>query len=287
MEEVAAALASQTVTCWACGGAARPAADLRLYSIYECASCGFGLQPDRRIDVSQLYGTDYFATYQGGRPYARNDPERRLEARARLKFVRRFVRDGRLLEIGAAAGHFVAEASRAGFAAIGVEPNAEMVRFGREQLEADMRVGRAEEAGSLVRDVDVLCAWHVLEHLASPKETLEQLRVVMRTEGLIFLEVPNFASVRAKRDRARWQHLHPIHHVSQYTPDAIRALLRRTGFEPLDVVTVPWAEYLRWPRSLVSYGKQALVVGRSTLRTDPWKHELLRVVAQRKPDRKG
>lgn len=278
--EPTAAVTTRTVSCWACGGASLPAPDLAELSIYECGSCGFGFQPERD-DTAELYGREYFETYQQGRPYEQEEADREFEARVRLRFVRRFVLDGRLLELGAAAGYFVAEASRAGFDAVGLEPNAAMARVGRERLGADVRVGRAEEADdSLLDSVDVVCGWHVLEHLVSPEETLMRLREAMHPRGLIFFEVPNFASVKARRERAAWRYLDPVHHVGQYTPTAIGLLLERTGYEPLEVLTVPWAEYRRWPRSLVSYGKQALVVGRSTFRPNPWKHELLRAVAR-------
>jgi SAM-dependent methyltransferase len=249
-------------------------------SIYECSSCGFGFQPEQPDNVAGLYGNEYFETYEGGRPYQRNEAERRLEARVRLRFVRRFSPDGRLLELGAAAGYFVAEAARAGFDAVGIEPNAAMVQIACERLSADVRRGLAEEAGSLFDNLDVVCGWHILEHLGSPVETLTSLRAAMAPNGLIFFEVPNFASARARRERGNWRYLDPLHHIGQYTPRAIRKLLERTGFEPVEVLTIPWSEYKRWPRSLLSYGKQAIVVGASTFRPDPWKHELLRAVAR-------
>jgi 2-polyprenyl-3-methyl-5-hydroxy-6-metoxy-1,4-benzoquinol methylase len=249
--------------------------------MYECEACGFAFQPERAIDVTRLYGDDYFATYEQGRPYARKERERRLEARARVRFVRRFAHGGRLLELGAAAGYFVAEASRAGFSAVGLEPNEQMVRLGRERLNADLQVGRAEDAGTVYRGVDVICAWHVLEHVVHPRQALQKLSSASAPGGLIFLEVPNFASVRATRDREAWRYLDPAHHVGQYTPEALRSLLVRAGFEPLEITTVPWAEYKRWPRSVLSYARQASVVGRSTFRPDPWKHELLRAVGRR------
>ena len=244
--------------------------------------CGLAFQPERHVDVERLYANDYFTTYQEGKSYADDERQRTLEARVRLRFVRRFTTAGKLLEIGAAAGYFVAEASSLGFDAVGLEPNEEMVRFGRTRLHADVRVGTAEEAHASFRDLDVICAWHVLEHLERPHELLVRLRDSLAAEGLIVVEVPNFASARARKERQQWQYLDPSHHVAQYTPEAVRAILERTGFEPLEVTTIPWAEYKRRLRSLLSYGKQSFVVGPvETFGPHPWKHELLRAVGRR------
>jgi 2-polyprenyl-3-methyl-5-hydroxy-6-metoxy-1,4-benzoquinol methylase len=267
--------------CWACGHAARVATDFLPLSLYECDACGLAFQPERHVDVEQLYADDYFATYHQGDSYADDERQRRLEARVRLRFVRRFADAGKLLEIGAAAGYFVAEAASFGFDAVGLEPNEEMVRFGRTRLGANVRVGTADDAHAMLRDVDVICAWHVLEHLERPDESLVRLRDSLAAQGLIFVEVPNFASARARKERQRWQYLDPSHHVAQYTPEALRTIFERTGFEPLEVTTIPWADYKRGLRSLLSYGRQSLVVGPATFGPHPWKHELLRAVGRR------
>jgi 2-polyprenyl-3-methyl-5-hydroxy-6-metoxy-1,4-benzoquinol methylase len=281
--EEAAAGSERAVACWACGAVAVAAADLGGTAFYECESCGFAFQPRRDPRLSGLYDQEYFATYDDGRPYARDEGERRLEARVRLAFVRRFIRSGRLLEIGSAAGYFVAAARSAGFDASGIEPNAEMAEFARRELGVPVRAGTAEDAELAEEPLNAVCGWHVLEHLVSPARALRRLRAAMAPEGLIFFEVPNFGSVRARRERSAWRYLDPVHHVGQYTPAALEALLERSGFAVLTVVTVPWAVYKRWPRSLLSYGRQTLFVGAAAFGEHAWKHELLRVAARVAP----
>lgn len=284
VEETAAAT-ERAVACWACGAVAIEAADLHGTAFYECDSCGLAFQPRRDPALSGLYGQEYFATYQEGKPYARDERERRLEAGVRLAFVRRFIQTGRLLEVGAAAGYFVAAAQSAGFDAYGIEPNAEMVEFARRELGVSVRVGTAEEAELPEEPLNAVCGWHVLEHLVSPVSALRRLRAAMAPDGLIFFEVPNFGSVRARRERGSWRYLDPLHHVGQYTPAALQALLERSGFAAMTVVTVPWAVYKRWPRSLLSSGRQALFVGAAAFGLHAWKHELLRVAARVAPAR--
>ena len=280
MEPTAAT--SRAVTCWACGGNAVPAGDLAPLAMWACPACGLAFQPEREDDPGALYGGDYFATYERGRPYASRGAARRFEASVRLAFVRRFVRAGQLLELGAAAGHFLTQARDSGFTVLGVEPSGDMARIARERS-VEVVVARIEDVELPKGQFDAVCGWHVLEHVPEPLPTVARLRQALRPGGYAFFEVPNYASVRARRDLAAWQHLDPLHHVAQYTPTAVRALLERAGLRVLEVMTVPWAVYKRLPRKLLSYARQSLILGRSTFGNHPSKHELLRVVAQR-PD---
>lgn len=249
--------------------------------MYECEACGLAFQPQRRESLEALYGSDYFAGYDDGRPYVRAAEIRQLEARARVRFVRRFIQAGRLFEIGSAAGHFLAAANAAGFDARGVELSAEMAALAHARNDVDVMTARIEDVDLEQRSFDVICGWHVLEHLPEPADVLGRLRAALRPGGFMLFEVPNYASVRARRDRTGWRYLDPLHHLGQYTPAAMRALLGGAGLTPVEIGTVPWAVYKRPLRGLASYAKQALLLGAASFRPSPWRHELLRAVARR------
>jgi 2-polyprenyl-3-methyl-5-hydroxy-6-metoxy-1,4-benzoquinol methylase len=253
--------------------------------MYECESCGLAFQPQRQVDVAELYGSEYFEAYEEGRSYVNARDLRELEARVRVRFVRGFVDGGRLFEMGSAAGHFLAAARAAGFDASGVEPNAEMAALAQKRDGVEVATTRVEDVDLEPRSLDVICGWHVMEHLPNPATVLSRLRAALRPGAFIFLEVPNYASVRARRDRFGWRYLDPMHHLSHYTPAAMRALLEGADITPMQVLTVPWAVYKRPFRGLASYGKQALLLGTASFRPSPWKHELLRAVARRPESR--
>jgi SAM-dependent methyltransferase len=272
------------IACWACGAPAVLAPDFSPLVMYECEACGLAFQPHRQDQVGDLYGTEYFDAYDDGHPYVAARELRQLEARVRVQFVRRFAEQGRLFEIGSAAGHFLAAARAAGFDARGVDPSPEMAALARSRSGVEVEATRIEDVEFDQRSFEVICGWHVLEHLPEPATILARLHAALRPGGFALFEVPNYASVRARRDRINWRYLDPIHHLSQYTPTAVRALLERAGLTPVEIVTVPWAVYKTPLRGLASYGKQAVLLGTASLRPSPWKHELLRAVARR-PER--
>ncbi len=274
-------------SCWICGGAARPSPALASLGFDECLACGFVFHPARDAAETRT-------VYEGG-AYERRDfavdyaaagtvDERRGNARTRLRWLLAHVTEGRLLDVGAAGGAFVLEAREAGFDAFGVEPAPAFARHAREVLGVDVRDGRVEELDLPGESLAVATMWHVLEHLPEPRETLEALARALRPGGALVVEVPNLASVAARRMGRRWTHLDADVHVSQFTPATLRALLSSAGLEVADLHTVAHGVYLttreRWSPAHVVHRVKLARHGAIRLR-DPHRNEFLRAVALR------
>jgi SAM-dependent methyltransferase len=234
---------------------------------------------------AELYDAEYFAEYPGGEDYEFDDAQRRFEATRRIPFVLRQRQGGRLLEIGAAAGHFLSVAGDAGYTATGIEPAAELAERGAVREGVDLRPGLLETADLPNAEFDVVCAWHVLEHIPEPRSAVHRICELLAPGGVLCLEVPNVASVRGRRDREAWFHLDPQHHMTHFEPGSLRALLESAGLVVLELETVSPLSYLRLaralrPRSLAGIVKDAVLVRRSPWQVDPDRHELLRAAAR-------
>jgi 2-polyprenyl-3-methyl-5-hydroxy-6-metoxy-1,4-benzoquinol methylase len=253
--------------------------------LHRCKTCGLLFAPDRHADeLQELYDARYFDEYPGGESYEEDPAQRRYEAARRVELVRRYSRNGRLLEIGAAAGHFVEAARAAGFDPMGVEPAAALAQEATERLGIPVVSGFIEDVDLPVHEFAVACAWHVVEHLSEPRHALGRLRNALIPGGHLFVEVPNIASVQAIRRRQHWANLDIRRHVGHYTSSALCALLKRAGFEVLTTESVPMRAYLRPARALrpvelAAAVKELAIVRSHPLRAHPWKHEMLRAVA--------
>jgi SAM-dependent methyltransferase len=275
----------QALDCKVCGARAAPDDSYRELGLYRCPSCGFLFEPPRdATELKELYGDEYFDEFHGGDPYEEDEAQRRYEARLRVELVERHLGGGRILEIGAAAGHFLDEARKAGFEGIGIEPAPGVAARARARGH-DVRTGFIEEADLPTNAFDAVCAWHVVEHLAEPLPVLAHVREWLRPGGYLLLEVPNLESVYARRRGPRWFHLDPQHHLGHYGPRPLACLLERSGFELLATETFPALGYVRpagvlRPTILALQAKELLDVRAWPRRPHPTKHELLRAVAR-------
>jgi SAM-dependent methyltransferase len=280
------AVTDTTHTCWICGGPAAPDGRYAGLPLVRCRSCGFLFAPVSSADeLHRLYTTEYFDAYPGGTPYDADELQRRHEAAVRLQWLRRYAQGGRLLEIGSASGWFLAQARDAGFEVQGVEPAAEVAAAAAERWSVPVQAATAETAALPDGELDVIVAWHVLEHIAMPAGVLERLRGALRPGGLLMIEVPNVASAASRAQGPAWFHLDLAHHVGHYAPATLSDLLARAGFTPLQVDTFPTAGYLRpdqarSPRALAWQLKQAVQHRASPRASHPSRHEMLRAVAR-------
>jgi SAM-dependent methyltransferase len=188
--------------------------------------------------------------------------DRALEhiAEQRIEWLSRRVAPGPLLEVGPGRGHLLAAARAAGFEPLGVEPSPELAARITAEFEVPVECGFLDEV-ELPRDgFDVICLYHVLEHVEGPGSMLERLAGLLAPGGLLVIEVPNIASAMAERRGERWPAVQPRElHVSHFTPRTLRGLVERSGLEVAEVDTVaPW-HYLPpslrlRPRALMGFG---------------------------------
>jgi SAM-dependent methyltransferase len=275
-------------SCWVCGTPARPTTDFTTVRLSRCPECGFLFQPELPVeDLRRSHDESYFEQYTASGDYDSQGAQRRREARIRLRWMRRHgCRGGRLLEVGVARGDFLAEATRSGFAPLGIEPEASTAEEARRRSGADVLVGWAEEVELPSASFDVVCLWHVVEHIPQPRPVLEALRRSLKPGGRLFCEVPNAGSVMARRQGDRWDYLDPGHHVGFFDPYTLRRALESTGYGEIETATIPMFRYAqldattvlkRLPRRL-DFSLRARV---RPLSPHPWKQDLLRAVASR------
>jgi SAM-dependent methyltransferase len=260
------------VTCRLCGSPAEGCTELAPFPFARCRECGFVFR--EHAEVRAVYER-----------YVAEDPARRRDARVRLRWLRGAASQGDLLDVGAAGGAFVAEASAAGFAAWGIEPTPAFAEHARTVLGVDVRSGTIEDTELAPASVDVVTMWHVLEHLPEPILQLRRVAEALRPGGVAAIEVHNYGSAVAGRLGSDWGSLEPDVHVSQFAPETLAAALERSGLRPLRIETVPITPYLTPlrrldPRHLAGRAKAALWL-RSFESPHPHGHELLRALAQR------
>jgi 2-polyprenyl-3-methyl-5-hydroxy-6-metoxy-1,4-benzoquinol methylase len=279
--------AETTPGCWACGSQTAPSTRLAGLAFAACPACGLQQRHDQVAAAVQThyagggYEDDRSQTYAS----VGELEDRRRDARVRLTFIRAYAPRGRLLDVGAAGGAFVVEAQAAGYAAAGIEPAPAFAAFAREQLGVDVRTATIEDCHLEPARLDVVCMWHVLEHLHEPAATLRRVRAALRPNGHLAIEVPNAGSTIARAMGPSWPMLEPDVHVAQYTATALAAVIRSAGLEIVDISATTIAPYLRplrrlHPATVIHRAKWA-VRGR---RDDPRdRGELLRAIARR-PD---
>ncbi len=157
---------------------------------------------------------------------------------------------GRLLDVGCGSGLYLRAMRRLGWQVSGVELSAKAAAYAREALGLDVREGSLEEAGFPDEHFDVVTLWHVLEHLPSPRRTLQEVVRVLKPDGILICEVPNIDSLQSRVMGHRWFHLDPPRHLYAFSPATLRAMLQAAGLTVLEIAPVP--DLVGWSESLLA-----------------------------------
>ncbi len=241
------------IRCNACGADAfRAMAQIGPWQAGTCARCGLvyvnpmpWFQPDDFAPhTEQFYYTQWqhHLTDQKLR-LAHRQMRRQLAAFELLAGARPEL--GRLLDIGCGFGLAVRAAVDEGWQATGLDIDARLVDLGRARLAVDLRPVDLLAACLPGQSYDFVRLVFVLEHLPNPRAVLEEIRRVLKPNGLVLVVVPNeaglFNCVRKTLLEDRTQRLGtliPPHHLHAYSPATLRRLFCAAGLAPRAMKTV-------------------------------------------------
>ena len=180
-------------------------------------------------DLARFYPDTYDAHRLPGNPALRALATLlfRLRYRRALKSpplgALRAVRPGRLLDVGSGRGDLGVVLGEQGWDVTGLEPSEDACEEARERGVPSVRGTLTTTAEELPDGYDAVVFQHSLEHVAEPAADLADARGLLRSGGLLLVSLPNFRSWQGRRFGARWYHLD--------------LLLRRQGFDPIEIVT--------------------------------------------------
>jgi SAM-dependent methyltransferase len=158
-----------------------------------------------------------------------------LEARERtfaasLEEIERAAgRRGRLLDIGTAAGAFVAAARDRGWQAEGCEPNRWLAEWGARHYGVRIRQGSVFDQQYEEGSFDVVTLWDVIEHTTDPRAVLERCRALLKPGGILVVNYPDIGSWIARVLGRRWLFLTSVH-LYYFDRRTIRLMLEKTGY---------------------------------------------------------
>lgn len=132
-------------------------------------------------------------------------------------------KQGRILDIGAGTGDFLAVAKDDGWQTVGVEPSnkARTIALQKEVSFVENTLGLESHS------FDVITMWHVLEHVPNLDNQLKELKRLLKPSGTLIVAVPNFKSFDAKHYGVFWAAYDVPIHFWHFSKKAIKMLFEK------------------------------------------------------------
>lgn len=221
---------------------------VREYHFLRCLDCRtlFMAEEPGTERFSSLYADDTYFTnpdfdspqsggYHGYLDYLADRSHIEEKFSAVLAGMERHVERGRLLDIGAGPGLLLSVAGRRGWTATGLEINPWAARYGREQVNVDVREVAFEDADFQAESFDAVTMMDFVEHIPDPDSSVQRVAGVLRPGGVLAILTPDAGSLVSRMLRGRWPELRRApEHLVLFSTEGLGLLLERHGFEVLD-----------------------------------------------------
>jgi len=231
--------------------------------LLRCLACGFTSIfpfPDKKQIMSIYSGDNYITNYEkldikwaGGKRKTADYLEKKLtEIEALIS------NKGKLLDIGAGSGAFLAFAQTSGWQVKGVEVSPEWIKYAKKNFGIKLFQGELKQASFPSNSFDLVHLNHVFEHVYHPIELLIEIKRILKPGGYLIIEVPqeiyslseliqfnlsNKILLRPLTNKLLLQkraipQLPPSLHLFFFTVKSLKKLMENSGFQVKTLKTI-------------------------------------------------
>ena len=142
----------------------------------------------------------------------------------------------------------------------GVELSRWATRIARQKFNLNIFEGSLEQAGFSDESFDAVVMLDSIEHLTHPRETLEQIRKILKPDGILCISTPDIESWMSKILRAKWWGI-KFSHLFYFSKKTLSQMLHAVGLE-----VVEYSSYARifsfgyWNKKLAGYQKRLQII---------------------------
>lgn len=210
----------------------RPFTLVNKYHIIQCVRCGLTYtklfaRHENKINKS-IYDDSYIRNYQARASLIK---DRFLD---KLKLIERYKQGGKLLDIGCSLGYFlevVNTQSHFDWRTYGLEINIKLAEFAKSHTDSTVRIGALPKLPYKAQSFDCITCFDVLEHSKEINKNLREIRRVLKKDGIVVIQSPNYRSFMAAITGTKWDWWTPPDHIVHFSPGTLVSILGKNGFD--------------------------------------------------------
>lgn len=161
--------------------------------------------------------------------YLKTEKFRKILLEEHLNAVEKFIRPGKILDVGCFVGYFLELAKSRGWQVQGIEPSKWATKEAKKR--------KIEIIGKTLKNIrgrnlkfDVVTMWDVIEHIHDPNPTVGLAGKLLKKNGLLALATPNIESPFAKLTGKNCPFLIRMH-LLFFSPKTLENLFTKNGFK--------------------------------------------------------
>ena len=215
------------------------------HSYHECINCGhiYLKKPPKNQFISELYETEDIEepvkSLQGEIYIQESLYKKRVNeiAKPKAEFADKLIIEkGKWVDIGAGVGDLVLALKELGWDVIGYESDKNEVDFATSMgSNVIKKVISKKDFKLILKDVKVVSAINILEHLKDPKSFVNEISKNLNKESFLLFEVPRFPSISSLANKCfpdlTARNIVPPDHLHIFTDKSMKIMIRSAGLE--------------------------------------------------------
>lgn len=201
------------------------------YKVVSCEFCGFCFAD---FDISKSDYDYYYEFYNVYSTRALKTNINNIFINDILKLLTKYANlEANILDVGAGKGELLKALKEKCFRnLVGLDPNIssvnKMKEIGLEAYQGNINNSKLK----LNRKFDVIFITGVMEHLINPMYSIENIKTVLKDNGMIILNIPNFSFIHKS------ENLIPMHfhheHINYFSRESIVEMMKNVNMEEID-----------------------------------------------------
>jgi 2-polyprenyl-3-methyl-5-hydroxy-6-metoxy-1,4-benzoquinol methylase len=216
------------------------------FDIWECKTCSarFTQNAPDQTEIGPYYKSDTYVSHTDTKKGLINNlyhlvRKKTLAGKRKLIAKETNKKQGEILDIGCGTGAFLNEMKSNNWNVTGLEPD-DFARTKAKDLYNIYPLQSDELYNLPFEQYDAITMWHVLEHVHELKEYIEQIELLLKPGGKLFIAVPNYLSYDAQVYQQFWAAYDVPRHLYHFTPRSLKNLLVVTDTLTLKAIKPMW-----------------------------------------------
>lgn len=206
------------------------------FSIYKCLSCETEFiwpQPSLN-ELNDIYQKEYYKSWGFENGNIAVESLKTASALKYLEIIKKYKKNGKLLDIGCAFGFFLESASKKDYDVYGVELSSYSSKIAKDKFGAKIFSGQLEKAEFPDQYFDIISMIDLLEHAPDPLNFIKEVKRILKLEGILVVITPDTSSFSRKLLGSKnWFH-YKLEHLFYFNKKSISFLMKKFNFEVID-----------------------------------------------------
>ena len=203
------------------------------WNYLKCSNCGLVYENPRpdKIALAEYYSFNSKEDQQYVEDwFVENSDLHKKTWNRYLRIVKKYVKNGFLLDIGCGAGTFLEEAIQNGFECVGQEVS-KYYKHIHSQKKLSVHYKEIYDLPYKENSFKVISIFDVIEHHPDPNLLIKYIYKSLEPSGFLVLTTHDIGNIFAKFYKAKWRHIYPIGHLTFFTKETITRIIKDNGFQ--------------------------------------------------------